>query len=103
MAPDKLQTRLRIKSALGERSARVACLIADSIRNALDLLDEQSDVIEAMLEHVKDAERKGIGREQRHDLRLAILRYMEDHALKEARARERLFQGITGLQEPDHA
>jgi hypothetical protein len=104
MARNKFRTQLHIKSALNERSARVACLIAESIRNALDLLDEQSpDVIEAMLEHYKEAERKGVGPEQRHDLRIAILKYMEDHALKEARSRQRLFEGITGLEEPDLA
>jgi hypothetical protein len=105
MAQDKLQTQ--IKSALSEHSTRVACLIAESIRNALDLLDEQSpDVIEAMLEHAKEAERQGRAPKHRHDLRVAIFKYMEDHALKDARAREhRLFQGITGLEveEPDHA
>lgn len=102
---NKLQTQHHIKSALSERSTRVACLIAESIRNALDLLDEQSpDVIEAMLEHHKEEHRKGGLPKHRHDLRVAILKYIEDDALKEARARERrLFQGITGLEEADHA
>jgi hypothetical protein len=103
MARDKLQTQLQIKSALKERSVRVACLIAESIRNALDLLDEQTPDVIAMLEGAKEADRSGTLPKHRHDLRIAILKYMEDHALKEARARQRLFQGITGLEEPDHA
>jgi hypothetical protein len=101
MARDKLQTQLHIKSALKDRSVRVACLIAESIRNALDLLDEQPpDVIEAMLEAAKEAERAGGLPKQRAALRVEILKYAEDYSLKEARARERrLFQGITGLDE----
>jgi hypothetical protein len=104
MARDKLQTQLHIKSALKERSVRVACLIAESIKNALDLLDEQPpDVIEAMLEGAKEADRSGTLPKHRHELRVAILKYMEDYSLKEAHAKERLFKGITGLEEPDHA
>jgi hypothetical protein len=38
----------------------VACLIAEGIKNALDLLDEPPpDVIEAMLEGAREAERAG--------------------------------------------
>jgi hypothetical protein len=105
MARNKRETQLQIKSALKERSVRVACLIAESIRNALDLLDEQPpEVIEAMLEGAKEAERTGGLPKQRTALRAAILKYMEDYSLKEARAKERrLFEGITGLEEPDHA
>jgi hypothetical protein len=104
MARDKLQTQLQIKSALKERSVRMACLIAESIRNALDLLDEQTpDVIEAMLEGAKEADRSGTLPKHRHELRVAILKYMENHALREAHTRQRLFQGITGLDETDHA
>jgi hypothetical protein len=101
MARDKLQTQLHIKSALKDRSVRVACLIAESIRNALDLLDEQPpDVIEAMLEAAKEAERAGGLPKPRAALRAEILKYAEDYSLKEARAREsRLFRGITGLDE----
>jgi hypothetical protein len=101
MAKDKLQTQLHIKSALKDRCVRVACLIAESIRNALDLLDEQPpDVIEAMLESAKEAERAAGLPKQRTALRAEILKYMDDYSLKEARAREsRLFHGITGLDE----
>lgn len=102
---DKLQTQVRIKAALKERSVRVACLIAESIRNALGLLEEQPpEVIEAMLEGAKEADRTGALPKHRHALRQEIIKYMENYALKEARARERrLFEGITGLEEPDHA
>jgi hypothetical protein len=100
---DKFQTQTRIKAALKERSVRMACLISESIRHALDLLDEQPpDVIEAMLDGAKEAHRIGGLPKHRQDLRIAILKYMEDHALKEARARERrLFHGITGIEEPE--
>jgi hypothetical protein len=51
--------------------------IAESIRNALDLLDEQPpEVIEEMLEGAKEAERTGGLPKQRTALRAAILRYM---------------------------
>jgi hypothetical protein len=94
MARDKLQTQLQIKSALKERSARVACLIAESMRDVLDLLDEQPpDVIEAMLEGAKEAERAGGLPKQRTALRAAILKYMEDHAERSARPTAPL-QGI---------
>jgi hypothetical protein len=78
-----------------------ACLSCIAPRNALDLLDEQPpDVIEAMLEAAKEAERAGGLPKQRAALRVEILKYAEDYSLKEARARERrLFQGITGLDE----
>jgi hypothetical protein len=70
----------------------------------LDLLEEQPpDVIEAMLEGSKEAEQTGGLPKQRAALRAEIRNYMADYCLKEARARERrLFQGITGLEEPDH-
>jgi hypothetical protein len=105
MVRDKFQRQLQIKSALKERSVRVACLIAESIRNALDLLDEHPpDVIEAILDGAKEAERAGGLPEQRTALRAEILKCMENYSLKEARARDRrLFQGITGIEEPDHA
>lgn len=98
---NKFQTQLRIKSALSERDTRVAVLISENIRNAFDLLDEQSPtVIEAMLEYAKEAER---GRpKHRAALRQAMMKYAEEYSLKEAKARERrLFQGITGVEEPD--
>ena len=96
------QVKLRVSHALRERNTRVACLIFESVRTALDLLDEQSPaVIEALIERTKDVQRTGYGLLEgpRHDLREALIRYAEA-ALEEARARERrLLEGITG--EPD--
>jgi hypothetical protein len=37
-------TKLHVGLALSERDSRVACLICESVRNALDLLDEQPAV-----------------------------------------------------------
>jgi hypothetical protein len=103
MARDKFQTQLNIKSALSERDTRVAVLIVESIRNSLDLLDEQSPtVLEAMLDIGREHQRAGAFPKHRRELREAFIKYVEEQALKEARARERrLFQGITGLEEPD--
>jgi hypothetical protein len=65
-------------------------------KDALDLLDEQPpEVIEAMW--------RAPERPSGPELRAEILKYMEDYALTEARAKDRLFKGITGLEEPDHA
>jgi hypothetical protein len=103
MARDKFQTQLHIKSTLSERDTRVAVLIVESIRNALDLLDEQSPTaLEAMLELGKESQRAGTFPKHRRELREAFIRCVEEQALKEACARERrLFQGIKGLEEPD--
>jgi hypothetical protein len=60
MARDKFQTQLHIKADLKERSVRVACLIAEILRNALDLLEEQPPgVIEAMLEGLQGGRADG--------------------------------------------
>jgi hypothetical protein len=45
MDRDKLQTQLPIKSALSERDRRVAALIDQSLRLALDLLDGQPPTV----------------------------------------------------------
>ena len=103
MTRDKFQTQRHIKSALSERDTRVAVLIVESIRNALDMLDQQSPaVIEAMLELGKELQQMGTFPKHRRELGEAFIKYVEEHALKEAHARERrLFHGITGLEEPD--
>ena len=99
MPPSNDQVKLRVSRALRERNARVACLIFESIRTALDLLDQQSPaVIEALIEHAKDVQRTGYGvlKGPRHDVRQALIEYGEA-ALEEARARERRWlEGITG-------
>jgi hypothetical protein len=80
MARDKLQTQLRIKSAMSERDTRVAVLIVENIRNALDLLDEQSPaVVEAMLEIGKERQSAGAFPKHRRELREAFIKYAEEH------------------------
>jgi hypothetical protein len=39
------RTKLHVGLALIERDSRVACLISESLRNALDLLDEQPPAV----------------------------------------------------------
>jgi hypothetical protein len=89
-----------IQAALSERDSRVACLIVEGMRNLFDLLEEQSpSVIEALIEHTKDAQRPGKAPKQRQALRAALIEWAQQ-SLREAQERERrLFQGITGLDE----
>jgi hypothetical protein len=48
------KVKRHIDQAMDDRDARVAILIADSIKNALDMLDEQpAAVIEPMIERGK--------------------------------------------------
>lgn len=103
MARDKLQTELQIKSALSDRDTRVAVLIGESLRLALDLLDEQPPtVIEMIVSLAKERQRAGNFPKHRRELREALIKYTEEVCLKEARDRERrLFHGITGLDEYD--
>jgi hypothetical protein len=86
-----------IDQAAKNREARVAFLIGDSIRNALDMLDEQpAAVIEAMIKRGKDLQLSGNAPKHRYRLRAAVIEYLEER-LHEARARERrLAQAITG-------
>jgi hypothetical protein len=86
-------TKLHISHALGDRSARVACLIVEAMKGTLDLLDEQpSAVIEGLIDYAKNI-RPPRGRE---DFQGAIIKYGE-YALEQARERERrLLTGITG-------
>jgi hypothetical protein len=93
MGSDDL-TKLQISQALGERSARVACLIVEAMKGTLDLLDEQpSAVVEGLIDYAKQMRPPRGGRE---DLQVAFIRYGE-YALEQARARERrLLTGITG-------
>ena len=103
MARDNLETQ--IKSALSERDTRVAVLVDESLRLALDLLDVQPPtVLEAIVSLAKERQRTGNFPKHRREVREALIKYAEEVCLKEAYARERrLFQGITGLEEPDHA
>lgn len=76
---------------------RLAIFIGESIRNALDILDEQpAMVLEAMTEHAKRLQQSGNMPKHRHELRTAIIAYLEQR-LHEAQAREhQLVQAITG-------
>jgi hypothetical protein len=72
---------------------RVARLIAETIRNALDLLEEQPpDVIEAMLDGAKDAERTG--GLPKHRAALQVVRWGNVSSAK-------LPPRATGKQHPD--
>ena len=87
-----------IDQAMENREVRVAILVGDSIRNALDMLDEQpAAIIEAMIERGKHVQLSGNTPKHRYKLRAAFIEYLEER-LYEARARERrLAQAITGV------
>src|SRR5215472_56559 len=80
MPPSKNQVKAHLSQALRERDTRVGCLLFESVRTALDLLHEQSSaVLEALIEYSKDVDRTGYGvlKGPRHDVRLALIRYVE--------------------------
>jgi hypothetical protein len=91
---DDYQRKMRIEHALKERDARVAGMIVESVRHALDLLDEQPPpMLEAICDYLKDLQKT---EKFRRDVRKALCEYAEA-ALKESRERERrLHEGITG-------
>ena len=100
MAED-YQRKMRVEHALRERDARIAGMIVESVRHALDLLDEQSpSMLEAICDYLKDLQRT---ENFRRDIRKALCEYAED-ALKQSRERERrLYEGITGeVEHPPH-
>ena len=103
MTKDKSETQLHIKTVLSDRDTRVAILILESMRLALDLLDEQpATVIEAIVSLAKERQRTGNFPKHRCEVREALIKYAEEVCLKAARDREhRLFHGITGLKESD--
>jgi carbonic anhydrase len=94
------RVKREIDQAMEHREARVAILIGDNIRNALDMLDEQpTAVMEALIERGKQLQLSGNAPKHRHDLRAAFIKYLEQR-LHEARARERrLAQAITGAED----
>jgi hypothetical protein len=87
-------TEMQIRHALGESRTRVACLIVESFRTAIDLLDEQSPaVVQALIDYSKSQKNDT---EPRRVLLQALIKYGET-ALEEAKARERRWlHGITG-------
>jgi hypothetical protein len=90
----------QIDQAIANREARVACLIVDDMRNALNLLDEQpAAVIEAMIEHGTNLLLSGNASNHRYRLQAALIEYLEER-LREVRASERqLAQAITGTND----
>jgi len=86
-----------IDEAMRNREARVALLIVDNMRNAVNMIDEQpAAVIEAMIARGRDVQASGNAPKHRYKLRAAIIEYLEERLL-EARARERrLADAITG-------
>ena len=93
MAED-YQRKMRIEHALQERDVRIAGMIVESVRHALDLLDEQpASMLEAICDYLKDLQKT---EKFRRDIRKALCEYAEE-ALKQSRERERrLHEGITG-------
>jgi hypothetical protein len=85
---------MRVEQTLRERDARIAGMIVESVRHALDLLDEQPpSMLEAICDYLKDLQRT---ENFRRDIRKALCEYAEE-ALKQSRERERqLYKGITG-------
>jgi hypothetical protein len=52
---DDYQRKMRVEHALRERDARIAGMIIESVRHALDLLDEQPpSMLEAICDYLKD-------------------------------------------------
>ena len=93
--------RRDIDLAVRSREARVAILIGDSIRNTLDIIDEQpAAVLEVLIERGKRLHQSGNAPKHRHGLRIALIEYLEQR-LQEAREREhQLAQAITGADLP---
>jgi hypothetical protein len=90
--------KIRVEDALKERDVRIAGMIVESIRHALDLLDEQPpSMLEPICDYLKDLQKT---EKFRRDIRKALCDYAEE-ALKESRERERrLHEGITGEVKP---
>lgn len=95
------ERRRDIDLAVRSREARVAILIGDSVRNALDIIDEQpAAVLEVLIERGKRLHLSGNAPKHRHGLRIVLIEYLEQR-LQEAREREhQLAQAITGADLP---
>jgi hypothetical protein len=103
MDEDVIQKKLRTGHVLKERDVRMACLIVQSFRNMMDMIDQQSPaVIEALLDFAEDMqEPDSPARKDRYAVRSALIQYFE-RALRQSRAREdQLFYGITGFKGPE--
>ena len=88
-----------IDEALKNREARVAIAIGESIKNGVDVLDDQpATVLEVILERAQLLQQPGHAPKHRSKLRAAIVEYIEER-LHEAQSREsRLAQAITGAE-----
>lgn len=103
MDEDAIQEKLRTGRALKERDIRMACLIVQSFRNMMDMIDQQSPaVIEALLDFAEEMqEPDSPARKDRYAVRTALIQYFE-RALRQSRAREdQLFYGITGFEDSE--
>ena len=82
------------------REARVAALVGQNLRNALDMIDEQpAAILEALVEHSRHLQQSGNAPKHRYRIRAAIIEYLEER-LREAEARERqLVLAITGAED----
>jgi hypothetical protein len=103
MDEDAIQRKLRAGRVLKERDIRIACLIVQSFRNMMDMIDQQSPaVIEALLDFAVDMqEPDSPARRDRYAVRAALIQYGE-RALRQSRAREdQLFYAITGSGGPE--
>jgi hypothetical protein len=98
---DDIQSKMRIRYALREDDARIACSIVEMLRNVADIIDHSSpQVLESICDYINDIQ-KGVEHrpEHRRVVRDAIYEYV-NNALKEQRKIERnLYYGVTGKTE----
>jgi hypothetical protein len=103
MDENEIRKKLRDRRIPEENDARIACLIVQSFRLMMDMIDKQSPaVIETLLDFTDDMqEPDGPIRRDRKVFKVALIQYVE-HALRLSRAREyRLFNGIDGESSSD--
>jgi len=86
-----------IDEAMENRYARVAILIAENIRNALDLLDHQPvSALEAMIDHYKQQQLSGNAPKHRYRIRDALIEYAEERLHEAEEWESQLSHAITG-------
>ena len=68
-----------IDGAMHNRNARVAILVCESLKNDLDLIDNQPPcTLAAMIEYYKQMQLSGNAQKHRHKLRAALIEYLEE-------------------------
>jgi hypothetical protein len=89
MDENETRKKLRACRVLKDNDARIACLIVQSFRLMIDMIDKQSPaVIEALLDFAEDMQEPDIpARKDRSAVKAALIQYVE-HALRVSRARE---------------